>query len=99
MATFTIKEEAYIKYQLTTYQGTVEMDGEEVTYRFSADDNGEEFYIFNEDTGYERIEFYGEANEKYAPLLAAIGEWGNPEDMGPAGEVIEIDDEIVEDYL
>ena len=36
MATFTIKEEAYIKYQLTTYQGTVEMDGEEVTYRFNS---------------------------------------------------------------
>lgn len=99
MATFTIKEEAYIKYQLTTYQGTVEMDGEEITYRFSADDNGEELYIFNEDTGYERIEFYGEVIEKYAPLLAAIGEWGNPEDMGPVGKVVEIDDMIVEDYV
>ena len=30
MAKFTIKKEGYIKYQLTTWQGVVEMDGEEV---------------------------------------------------------------------
>ena len=27
MAKFTIKKEGYIKYQLTTWQGVVEMDG------------------------------------------------------------------------
>ena len=36
----TVKEEANIVYQMTTHQGVVEIDGEEVTYRYSEDDNG-----------------------------------------------------------
>lgn len=99
MAIFTVKEEAYIKYQMTTWQGEIEMDGEAIAYRYSEDDNGSEFYIYTEGEGYNRVDWSAEGNEKYAALIAAISEWGGPEEFGPVGEEVEIDDMIVEDYV
>lgn len=99
MATFKVTEEAYVKYQMTTWQGAVEMDGETIEYRYSEDDNGSEFYVYSEGNGYDRVNWSEEGNQKYAALIAAIGEWGNPEDFGPVGEEVEIDDTVVEDYL
>ena len=99
MATFTVKEEAYVRYQMTTWQGEIEMDGETIAYRYSEDDNGSELYVYTEGDGYNQVDWSGEGNEKYATLMAAIGEWGNPEDFGSVGEEVEIDDTIVEDYI
>ena len=42
---FTVKETPYIRYQQTTYEGTFNFEGEDITFRFSEDDNGSEFYI------------------------------------------------------
>ena len=99
MATFTVKEEAYVKYQMTTWQGEIEMEGESITYRYSEDDNGSEFYIWTEGSGFNRVDWSEEGNEKYTALIAAIGEWGGPEEFGSVGEEVEIDDTIVEDYI
>lgn len=97
MAIFKVTEEAYIKYQLTTWQGEIEINGETVLYRYSEDDNGAELYIYSESEGWEQVST--EDNENWAILLAAIGEWGGPEELGPVGEEIEVDDTIVEDYI
>ena len=97
MAIFKVTEEAYIKYQLTTWQGEIEINGEKIIYRYSEDDNGAELYIYSESEGWEQVST--EDNESFAILLAAIGEWGNPEELGPIGKEVEIDDIIVEDYV
>lgn len=99
MATFTVKDEAFIKYQMTTWQGEVEMNGESITYRYSEDNNGSEFYVWTEGRGFKQVDWSEEGNRKYATIVAAILEWGGAEEFGPAGEQVEIDDLIVEDYL
>lgn len=95
MAKINIKEGAYIRYQRTTWQGEVEINGESITYRYSEDDNGSELYIFIENN-WQEVDV---TKNNYATLYAAIIEWGNPESLGKTDEVIEIDDEIVNDYL
>jgi hypothetical protein len=97
MAKFKVIDEAYIKYQMTTWQGEIEINGETILYRYSEDDNGAELYVYNEADGWNRVE--ADDNENYAILYAAIGEWGNPEEFGAKGEEVEIDDTIVEDYI
>lgn len=97
MATFKVKEEAYIKYQMTTWQGEIEINGETILYRWSEDDNGADLFVYSEENGWDSVS--SEDNENFAILSAAIGEWGNPEDFGPVGKEVEIDDTIVEDYI
>ena len=95
----TVKEEANIVYQMTTHQGVVEIDGETVTYRYSEDDNGAELYILGE-SGWESADLDEETgNEKHKILWGAIMMWGTPEDFGPIGEVCEIDEDELEDYI
>ena len=85
MANFTVKEEAYIKYSMTTWQGEVEMDDEIITYRYSEDDNGAELFILSED-GWVAADLDEETgNEKHKILWGAIMMWGTPEDFGPIG--------------
>lgn len=95
MAKINIKEGAYIKYQRTTWQGEVEIKGETIIYRYSEDDNGSELYVFTENNWQE----VNTTEDNYAILLAAIIEWGNPGELGEDGDIIDIDDEIVNDYL
>lgn len=88
----TVKEEANIVYQMTTHQGVVEIDGETVTYRYSEDDNGSNFYILTEDGWNDSI---GLEEDKYVALYAAIHEaGGNPEWL----EEMEVTEELIEEY-
>lgn len=99
MASFTVKEEAYVKYSMTTWQGEVEMDDEIINYRYSEDDNGAELYILGE-SGWESADLDEETgNEKHKLLWGAIMMWGTPEDFGSVGEVCDIDEDELEDYI
>jgi hypothetical protein len=95
MATFKVTKEAYIQYSLTTWQGEIEFEGEKIAYRFSEDENGQTLYILD---GYNWVEADG-SKQAYAAIFAACNEWGNPEELGSAGEEVEIDDELIEDYI
>jgi len=96
MAKFKVIDEAYIKYQMTTWQGEIEINGETILYRYSEDDNGAELYVYQEDSGWGQVST--EDNENWAILYSAIMEWGNPEEFGPNGE--EFEEEIdISDYI
>lgn len=97
MAKFKVTAEAYVKYERITWQGEVEINGETILYRYSEDNNGAGLYVYQEDSGW--CEVSTEDNKNYAILDAAIMEWGNPTELGSAGEECEIDDTIVEDYM
>ena len=45
----TLIEATEVVYQQTTHQIKVDIDGKEYTIRNSEDDNGVEYYVFNED--------------------------------------------------
>ena len=70
-----IKEEGYIKYQMTTWQGEVNIDGEDIIYRWSEDDNGDEFFVLIEDN-WVSVDL---ADERYLAIYTAIMEYGTPE--------------------
>ena len=89
MAKFKVIDEAYIKYQMTTWQGEIEINGETILYRYSEDDNGAELYVYQEDSGWGQVST--EDNENWAILYSAIMEWGNPEEFGSSGEEFEED--------
>jgi hypothetical protein len=95
MAKINIKECAYITYQRTTWQGEVEIKGKTITYRYSEDGNGAELYVYTENN-WQEVDV---TEDNYAILYAAIIEWGNPEELGTDGDIIDIDDEIVNEYL
>lgn len=97
MAKFKVTAEAYVKYEMITWQGEVEINGETILYRYSEDNNGAALYVYQNDSGW--CEVSTEDNKNYAILDAAIMEWGNPIELGPTGEENEIDDTIVEDYM
>lgn len=100
MANLKVTSEAYIKYSMTTWQGEVEIDGEEICYRYSEDDNGAELYILDEDQGWLEADLDEEdGNEKHRLLWGAIMMWGTPEDFGTTGAICDIDEEELEDYL
>ena len=96
MAQFKVLKEAYVRYSMTTWQGVVEIEGEEITYRYSEDDNGASLYTYNEANGWEESDL---SNQSHAMIYAACMEWGTPEDFGTTGEIVELDDELLEDYI
>tara|TARA_B110000259_G_scaffold146126_1_gene164676 strand:- start:2500 stop:2787 length:288 start_codon:yes stop_codon:yes gene_type:complete len=95
MAKIYIKKGAYVAYQRTTYQGEVEIAGEEIIYRWSEDDNGAEMYVLLEGNWKE----VNTSEGNYAVLYAAIMEWGNPEEFGDDNDTIDLDESIIEDYI
>lgn len=95
MAKFVVKSEAYVKYMMTTWQGEVNLNGIDIKYRYSEDDNGAELYIFDGETwNASNLE-----DENHKILWAAIMAWGNPEEFGGNGAEVEIEDEEIEDYI
>lgn len=96
MATLKVIEEGRIRYSMTTWQGEVELNDEVINYRYSEDDNGAELFILTEN-GWESANT--EENENYALLWATIMAWGSPEELGGAGELIDLDETELEDYL
>ena len=74
------------------WQGELEYKGESLEYRYYDGWDGQEVHILTE-SGWERD------HELADVLYACCQEWGNPEEFGQAGEICEIDDDIVEDYI
>lgn len=96
--TLTVVEEGYVKDRMTTWQGKVNLNGEEITYRFSEDYNGCELYVF-EDGGWDQID-YEDGPENHRLLWATIQAWGNPEELGtPDQGPVDLDMTEIEDYL
>ena len=93
MATFKIKEEAYVKYQMTTWQGEIEYNGKTITYRYSEDDNGTEVLILDNES-----HSWTNDHECASLIGASLHDCGNPEELGGSGEEVEVDDELLEDY-
>lgn len=93
MANFKVLEEADVVYSLTTWQGSVEFEGETLRYRFSEDENGQEAFVFVEGEGW--------TNEHaFVPVLwATVSEWGSPVEFGQPGEECDIDDDLLEDWM
>jgi len=96
MAKITVKREAEVVYSRTTWQGVVEIKGETIEYRYSEDNNGTELYIWKEETGWKEADLN---SDNYAVLWAAIMEWGTPEDFGSINQIVDLDDEIIDDYI
>jgi len=95
MAKFTVKSEAYVRYMMTTWQGEVTVNGKDITYRYSEDDNGATlFTLENEDWVESSLE-----SEEHQIIWGAIMAWGNPEEFGSTGAEVEIDDDELEDYI
>ena len=94
MKSFKVTEEAYIRYQMTTWQGEVEVNGQTIAYRYSEDDNGATLYILEEDGWVESpIQ-----EESHILIYAAIMQYGNAEEF-KKGETVEIQDEDLEFYI
>ena len=97
--TLTVLEEGYVKYSMTTWQGKVNMNGEEITYRYSEDNNGAELYVFEEGSGWDQVD-YEDGSENHKLLWATIQAWGNPEELGtPEEGPVDLDMTVIEDYL
>ena len=96
--TLTVVEEGYVRYSRTTWQGIVNINGEEITYRYSEDDNGAELYILGEN-GWDELD-YMDAPENHKLLWGTIQAWGNPEELGrPSDGPVDLDMTEIEDYL
>ena len=67
MATIKVIEEANEVYWSSTFQGKVDVDGQEIDFRFAEDSNGAELYILTED-GWEGADL---ENENYNALYDA----------------------------
>lgn len=85
---FEVLEEARIAYELVTYQGKIKVNGESIEYRYSEDNNGAEFFVYNEDN-WEEVDY--DSNENWSALFHAIQAWGNPKEFGEDGEKFEED--------
>ena len=91
MAQFTVTQEASIQGS-DLWQGEVEYNGQKSQYRFYDGYDGQEVYVLTEH-GWELNTELGHI------LYATIQEWGNPEDFGPVGEICEIDDDTLDEYM
>jgi len=90
MPKFTVKETPYIVYQKTTAQGIASIDGEDITWRWSEDDNGDDFIILGEN-GWEDANF---DNPNHILIYVSIMEFGSPFEFEEGDEI-----EIEEDTL
>lgn len=91
MAQFTVTQEASIQGS-DLWQGEVEYKGEKLQYRYYDGYDGQEVYVLTEQ-GWEMGTELGNI------IYAACQEWGGVEDFGPVGEVVEIDDDTVDEYM
>jgi len=99
MVKITVKESAYEKYSLTTWQGEVEINGEIITYRFSEDNNGAELFILTDDNWESANVDEETGNENHKILYSSILMLGNPEELGDDGETAEIEEDELEDWI
>lgn|GEM_PF-1195124 len=99
MNTLKILKEARIAYSMTTWQGTVILNDELLEYRYNEDDNGATLFVYHEEDGWTGWVESDLTNENHKILWAAIMSWGTPEELGNAGEEIDLDQEELEDFL
>lgn len=85
-----VVERPYEVYYRATYQGKVEVRGQEIEFRFSEDNNGSEFYVFNGKNWVESK--YDEDSPEWVAYQACL-QW-NPADFGEPGEIIEIEEDL-----
>lgn len=87
MATIKVIEAASEIYWETTHQGTVEVNGVEVEYRYNENSNGIELYIYEED-GW-TADPSDDMAETYDLLWEMLGEFSLPDDLSEEGEEFE----------
>tara|TARA_B100001287_G_scaffold265563_1_gene258607 strand:- start:1778 stop:2026 length:249 start_codon:yes stop_codon:yes gene_type:complete len=78
------------------WQGVVEYEGENVSYRFYDGHDEQIVYVFIKEQGWV---FQSEKHPLIDVIYAAIKEWScTPNEFGSVGEINEIEEEIVKDY-
>lgn len=88
MITFKVLEPARVRYELTTWEGKIEYEGESITYRYSEDNHGAELYVLI-DGEWDEVD----TNQPpYEDLYNAIMEYGSPAEFGEIGEEFNIND-------
>tara|TARA_R110000772_G_scaffold25903_1_gene67251 strand:+ start:470 stop:733 length:264 start_codon:yes stop_codon:yes gene_type:complete len=85
MNTITVKEEGYIYHQTTTWRGAVDINGEEISYEYVINDNGDSCYILTEE-GYKPFD---PSNNTHTLLIDTILQYGDPEAMGADNSVVD----------
>ena len=99
MATIKVKEGAYERYSQITWQGEVEINKETLTYRYSEDNNGAELFIL-QDGHWNSADVDEESgNDNHKLLFKAIMAWGSPTELGSDGEVSEVLEEELDDWI
>ena len=77
------------------FEGVVEYEGENVSYRFYSGHDEEVAYVLIEGEGWV---YEGQKHSLINVINAAVKEIGMPPEFGSVGEVNEIEDEIVKEY-
>ena len=75
-------------YRMVTHQGTIEINGKEIEYRYSEDDNGATLYTYESHGGWTE---YDPSIPEHEILSMMISEWGV--DLGPSGDAFEYNPE------
>ena len=91
MATITVKEQPRIVSRRTSWQGSVEVNGETVDFRYVDDWDGLEFYVYR-DNNYREVsrDDMTEAEQIAFDLCVEY----NVEEIGAAGETFEFPDDF-----
>lgn len=75
-------EQSHLIYRQETFEGIVELDGKQLKFRYSEDDNGSELYLWNEETkSWDEMDYDNPSHTDLSDICGAI----NPEEFGPAG--------------
>ena len=95
MAKFKVVEVA-TQQSSDLWEGVVEYEGENVSYRFYDGYDEQLVYVLIEGEGWV---FQGNKHPLINIIFAALKTWSClPSDFGPVGEINEIDDETVSEY-
>jgi hypothetical protein len=94
MAKFIVIEEA-TQQSTDLWEGVVEYDGKNVSYRFYDGHDEQVAYVLIDEEGWV---YDGQKHPLINVINAAIKEIGMPPEFGSVGEVNEIEDEIVKEY-
>jgi len=80
-----IKEEGQLVLVKSIYEGAVEIDGVEIDYLYTEDDNGSYLEIMS---GGEYVPM-DHTNDAHVRLAEAISMWGTPDEMGSVGQIVD----------
>jgi len=94
MAKFIVIEKA-TQQQTDLWEGVVEYEGENVSYRFYSGHDEEVAYVLIDGEGWV---YEGQKHSLINVINAAVKEIGMPPEFGSVGEVNEIEDENIEEH-